>query len=64
MPYIYINKETKEARIFGSITSLCNVTGLKPDNLYTNFNRKGNTEYENDDLRIIKAKIERSKHVD
>lgn len=60
MAYIYINKETKEARIFGSITSLSNATGIKPDNLYTQFSRKGLKEYENDSYKIIKTKIERA----
>ncbi|SDR95872.1 hypothetical protein SAMN05216503_1516 [Polaribacter sp. KT25b] len=60
MAYIYLNKETNEARIFGSITSLSNVTGIKPDNLYTTFSRKGLKEFENDLYRIIKTKIERA----
>jgi hypothetical protein len=60
MAYIYLNKKTKEARIFGSVTSLCNATGIKPDNLYTCFGRNKLKEYENDLYRIIKAKIERA----
>ena len=60
MAYIYINKETKEARIFGSITSLCNATGIKPDNLYTQFSRNKLKEFENDKYRIVKTKIERA----
>jgi hypothetical protein len=60
MAYIYINKETNEARIFGSITSLSYATGIKPDNLYTTFSRKGLKEFQNDFYRIIKTKIERA----
>jgi len=60
MAYIYLNKQTNEARVFGSITSLSNATGIKPDNLYTQFSRKGLKEYENDSYRIIKTKIERA----
>jgi hypothetical protein len=57
MAYIYLNKETNEARIFGSITSLCNATKIKPDKLYTCFSRNKLKEYENDKYRIIKDKI-------
>ena len=60
MAYIYINKETNKARIFGSIKSLCNATGIKPDNLYTQFSRNKLKEYENNSYRIIKTKIERA----
>lgn len=34
MPYIHINKETNEIKLFGSIIGLCEATGIKPDNLY------------------------------
>lgn len=60
MAYIYLNKETNEARIFGSITSLCNATGVKPDNLYTAFGRNKLKEFENKNYRIVKTKIERA----
>lgn len=61
MPYIYLNKETNEARIFGSIAGLSQSTGIKPDNLYTNFSRKKVKEFENDFYRIVKTKIETAK---
>tara|TARA_R110002051_G_C8769409_1_gene503321 strand:+ start:4492 stop:4677 length:186 start_codon:yes stop_codon:yes gene_type:complete len=61
MPYIHINKETNEARIFGSIKGLSDATGIKSDNLYTNFSRKKLKEFENDLFRIVKTKIETSK---
>ncbi len=60
MAYIYLNKETNEARIFGSITSLCSAKNIKPDNLYTCFSRNKLNEFENDSYRIIKTKIERA----
>ena len=60
MAYIYLNKETNEARIFGSIKSLSKATNIKPDNLYTCFSRNKLKEYENNLYRIIKAKIERA----
>ena len=60
MAYIYLNKETNKLRCFGSITALSKATGIKPDNLYTNFNRKGLSEFENTSYRIVKVDIERS----
>ena len=60
MAYIYLNKETNEARIFGSIASLFKATEIKPDKLYTCFGRKRLKEYENDSYRIVKTKIERA----
>lgn len=61
MAYIYLNKETNEARIFGSITSLCKATGIKPDNLYHNFGRNKLKEFKNGQYRIIKTPIERGR---
>jgi len=58
--YIHLNKETKKITPFGSIEVLSKVTGIKKDNLYTHFGRKGNTEFENDSYRIVKAAVIRS----
>ena len=60
MAYIYLNKETKGARIFGSIKSLSNATGIKSDNLYTIFSRNKAKEHETSEYRIVKTKIERA----
>lgn len=60
MAYIYLNKQTNQLRCFGSVTALSNATGLKPDNLYTQFSRNKVKEYENDKYRIVKTKIERA----
>ena len=60
MPYIHLNKENNKLRCFGSVTALSKATGIKPDNLYTNFNRKGLSEFENDFYRIVKVEVERS----
>lgn len=59
MAYIYLNKQTNELRCFGGITALCKATGIKPDNLYHNFSRKGLKDFENDSYRIVKVEIER-----
>lgn len=61
MAYIYLNKITSELRCFGSIISLSKATGIKPDNLYTNFSRNKLKEFENESYRIVKVEIERSK---
>lgn len=60
MAYIYLNKKNNNLRCFGSITALSKATGIKPDNLYTNFKRKGLSEFENDSYRIVKVEVERS----
>ena len=60
MAYIFLNSETEEAKVFGSITSLCVHTGIKPDNLYTTFSRNKKTEYKKDNIRIVKTTIIRS----
>lgn len=60
MAYWYLNKETNEARIFGSITALSNTTGIKPDNLYTIFSRNKAKEHETNEYRIVKTKVERA----
>lgn len=60
MAYIYLNKKTNGARIFGSITALSSATGIKPDNLYTIFSRNKANEHETNDYRIVKTKIERA----
>ena len=59
MAYWYLDKQTKEARIFGSITSLCKHAGLKKDAMYYHFTRNKKKEVENDLYRIVKTKIER-----
>jgi hypothetical protein len=60
MAYIFLNNETEEAKIFGSITSLCDHAGIKKDNLYTVFSRNKKTEYRKDNIRIVKTEIIRS----
>jgi len=59
MAFIYLNKNTREALIFGGISRLCRDTGLKPDNFYTHFGRLGNVEFENENVRIVKTEIKR-----
>jgi hypothetical protein len=60
MAYIYINKKTDEARVFGSIKALSVAMKIKPDNLYSKFSRKKLKEQETNDYRIVKTKIERA----
>ena len=61
MAYIYLNKITSELMCFGNIISLSKATGIKPDNLYTNFSRNKIKEFENESYKIVKVEIERSK---
>lgn len=56
----FLDKQTNRAEIFGSIQSICDDTDLKPDNLYTIFGRKKQTEFENEKYRIVKTKIKRA----
>jgi hypothetical protein len=60
MAYIYLNNKTSKYRVFGSIKALCTQLDLKVDNFYTHFGRKGNTEFDGDGFKIIKAEIERA----
>ena len=60
MVYVFINKESNKITPYGSIQALSGQENIKKDNLYTHFGRKGNTEYENNSYRIVKAEIIRS----
>jgi hypothetical protein len=57
---VYIDKNNQKVRTFGSIKALCFSLGLKVDNFYTHFGRKGKLEFENDSYRIVKTEVERS----
>ncbi len=59
MAFWFLNKKTNEAEIYGGISALCSDTGMKPDNFYTHFGRLKNTEFENENVRIVKRKIKR-----
>ena len=59
MAFIYLNKKTNKADIFGSISALCKYTKMKPDNFYTHFGRLGNVVFENETVRIVKCTIKR-----
>jgi len=59
MSFWYLNKENNKAEIFRSISALCKHTGMKPDNFYTHFGRLNNTEFENENVRIVKCEIKR-----
>ena len=62
MPYIYLNKETNEARIFGSLEKLSNETNLNVNTLYSKFSAKKLTDVETDQYRIVRTNIEQKKH--
>jgi len=62
MPYIYTNKKTQKIRLFGSLVVLSEETGIKIDNLYKVFSRQKLNDFENNDCKIHKRKLERSEH--
>lgn len=55
----FLNKQTNAPEIFGSISAICDNTGLKPDNLYYHFSRMKRVEFENESFRIVKCKVKR-----
>jgi len=54
MPYIHINKETKEVVLFGNLASLSIFTGIKKYKLHYIFSKKKLIDYENEDCVIHK----------
>jgi hypothetical protein len=61
MAFWLLNKETNEARIFGSVSKLCEETTLGTDNMYRHFGRNKEKEYNNPSYRIVSTEIEKSK---
>lgn len=57
----YLNKQTNAAEIFGSISAICENTGLKLDTLYYHFSRMKRREFESENIRIVKCQVIRSK---
>lgn len=58
MAYLHINKENNKYRLFSSIKKLSNALKIPVDNLYTVFSRKKLKEYENNEYKILKVKVE------
>jgi len=58
MAYIYLNKETNQYRLFGSLPVMCESCGLDYTHLQYSF-RNNKTEYENEVVKIIKVSLER-----
>lgn len=58
MPYIYINKQTDECRLFGSLPVLCRAFGLDYTKLQYRF-RNDALKYETGQIKIVKADLER-----
>ena len=54
MPYIHINKETKEVELFGNLASLSFFTGIKKYKLHYIFSKKKLIDYENEYCLIHK----------
>ena len=58
MAYIYLNKETNQYRLFGSLPVMCKKCDLDYTHLQYAF-RNNSTEYENEVIKIIKVSLER-----
>jgi hypothetical protein len=56
----YLNKQTNDAEIFGSVAAIVKHTDLKPDNLYRVFSRLKLSEYESEHCRIVKTAVKRA----
>ena len=60
MAYWFLNKKTKEPRIFGSLPIMCEeITELDKQSLEYHFSRLKKEEFENDIYRIVKRNLER-----
>ena len=60
MAYWFLNKQTKEPRIFGSLPVMCEeITELDKQSLEYHFSRLKKEEFENDTYRIVKRNLER-----
>jgi len=62
MPFIFKNKETEQYRLFGSLPILCRSIGFdekQEKSLSYVFSQKKESQFENDNFLIVKAKLER-----
>jgi len=59
MPYWFLNKQTNEARVFGSRSPIVECTDLTENELNHAFSRKKQSEYENEKYRIVRVNLER-----
>ena len=53
MPYWFLNKQTNEARVFGSRSPIVECTDLTDNELDYAFSRKKQSEYENEKYRMF-----------
>jgi hypothetical protein len=59
MPYWFLNKQTRKARVFGSRSPIVECTDLTENELNHAFSRKKQSEYENEKYRIVRVDLER-----
>ena len=57
MAYWFLNKQTKEAKVFGSMVSISQNENFKLDMLQYHFTRHKRKEFENDKYRIVKTNV-------
>ena len=58
MPYIYYNKQQDNFKLFGSLPVMCKASKLDYKKMQYAF-REDKTEYNDDNVRIIKINLER-----
>lgn len=60
MAYWFLNKDTREPRVFGSLPVMCKeIKGLSKNKLEYHFSRLKKKEFEDDAYRIVKSDFER-----
>lgn len=60
MPYWFLNKESNDPRIFGSLPVMCKKTGLEYNKMQYRF--RDSNKFEDDKYRIEKLPLERSEN--
>jgi hypothetical protein len=60
MPFWTLDKKSNTPGIFGSIAVMSKHIGIPANTLYNYFSRENKTEYENENVRIVKLNVIRS----
>jgi hypothetical protein len=56
----FLDKQTNTPAIYGSVSAICAKTDLEENELYYQFSRLKNKEYETEKYRIVKCTVSRS----
>ncbi|MFT5348343.1 MAG: hypothetical protein ACI9M3_001383 [Bacteroidia bacterium] len=60
MPYIHINKETDQHRLFGSLPTMCKQCDINYSSMQYQFGRLQKAKFETEDFKIVKVELERN----